>query len=374
MSGCFQVVIVLLSCTLISSSLLERRWGVSLHRTDASDETLQHLSMGFRITRQDFRWDVVEKQHGVYNFSLYESWVDKLLSQNPPVLPYFILCYGNPLYSNGTSPATKEDIAAFVEFAIAGIRWFRGLGIVWELWNEPNGNFWTPSPNAAAYAALAIAVGHRLRDDHAISAEIFVGPALSGPDVTFLKAVKASGGLKYFDAISIHPYNFGAPELRLSLYADIRAAVGDGRPLISGEWGWSTCGTPDLQENCIKGASPDYNSDLDQANYLARQWLVNTLVDIPISIYYDYENDGHNSSLGEDNFGTRREKDGPPKMAYAAAATLQHLASQRPFVRSIAPGTRRFRWDTPHQETSRRFCIRHQYQPLRYLTVSMLPV
>jgi hypothetical protein len=56
-----------------------------------------------------------------------------------------------------------------------------------------------------------------------------------------------------------------------------------------GEWGWATCSTlKGVPVNCKGGTDPDVVSEADQAMFLARQWLVNALERIPISIYYDW--------------------------------------------------------------------------------------
>eukprot|EP01050_Picozoa_sp_SAG11_P031831 SAG11_NODE_10064_length_859_cov_1.357895_1_plen_145_part_00 len=86
--------------------------------------------------------------------------------------------------------------------------------------SEPNGaNFWKPKPNASAYAALAVALGMAIQADPALKDEVLVGPAAAGGppstdatnrvDLGFIKAVKEAGGLRFFDAISVHPYCFG---------------------------------------------------------------------------------------------------------------------------------------------------------------------
>ena len=41
-----------------------------------------------------------------------------------------------------------------------------------------------------------------------------------------------------------------------------------------------------------------------QGDYLARSWLVNLSQSIPLSIWYDWKNDGTDPTDPEDNFGT----------------------------------------------------------------------
>jgi hypothetical protein len=101
-------------------------------------------------------------------------------------------------------------------------------------------------------------------------------------------------------------------------------APGKDIPILSGEWGWSTCLAP-----CTPGW-PAIISETVQANFLIRQWFINTLSEVPISIYYDYVSDGSNPTMREDNFGTLRygyHNASLPfvhKPAFDAAVTFQH--------------------------------------------------
>eukprot|EP00049_Salpingoeca_infusionum_P008625 m.142676 g.142676 ORF g.142676 m.142676 type:complete len:312 (-) comp14066_c1_seq4:1161-2096(-) len=124
--------------------------------------------------------------------------------------------------------------------------------------------------------------------------------------------------------------SLSTPLYSLSFITISFKVVADQPKLISGEWGWSTCvdksGTP---ITCIGGAFTGNNTLNDQAKFLARQWLINALAGIPISIFYDLFDDGTNTSLGENNFGTMynqyNNESVPhvPKPSFVAAATLQ---------------------------------------------------
>jgi hypothetical protein len=66
--------------------------------------------------------------------------------------------------------------------------------------------------------------------------------------------------------------------------------------------------------------------------------LVNALEDIPVSIFYDWHNDGLNTTQGESNFGTVEHTYNNaslpyiPKPSYLAAGVLQSLFRGREFV------------------------------------------
>jgi len=86
-------------------------------------------------------------------------------------------------------------------------------------------------------------------------------------------------------------------------------------PILSGEWGYSTH---------RKGVSLE-----TQANFAVRQQLSNLLRGIPLSIWYDWKNDGDDPAENEHNFGTVTSGL-KPKAAYDAIQKLtQELAGYR---------------------------------------------
>jgi hypothetical protein len=353
-----------------------RRWGVNVHFTTATNSTLSALSHAFKIVRMDMRWQEVEPAAGVYNWTVYDRWVS--LQEQMGVQPYLILDGANPSIippspgcPSGCRPATPADRAKWVQFAVAAMRRYANRSIVWELENEPNGHWWTPKPNATDYARLALALAAaKHAPGSGISQEMVVGPALAGitcwstwqshvdhcDPYDYLREMAAAGGLRAFDALSVHPYVVGAPEQHdeavarrwmqtwggwQTLRKTLRGYPNGGLPLLSGEWGWATCsnrssgggGHPAV---CNGGASPDASSEVDQALYLARQWLSNVRWNLSISIYYDWMDDGENSTLGENNFGVLRSDGKTAKPAYTAAATLQSLFGQRNYLGALS--------------------------------------
>jgi hypothetical protein len=123
--------------------------------------------------------------------------------------------------------------------------------------------------------------------------------------------------LQYLDAVSVHPYRdiHHPPETARSDYQRLRALIDSyappdrkgGIPILSGEWGYST-------QN--GGVSLE-----TQAAFAARQQLSNLFYDVPLSIWYDWKNDGPDPNDNEHNFGTVFA-DLKPKPAYEAIATL----------------------------------------------------
>eukprot|EP00456_Euglypha_rotunda_P028684 TRINITY_DN22639_c0_g1_i1.p1 TRINITY_DN22639_c0_g1~~TRINITY_DN22639_c0_g1_i1.p1 ORF type:complete len:491 (+),score=69.92 TRINITY_DN22639_c0_g1_i1:178-1473(+) len=290
---------------------------------------MEQLATGYKIARMDFGWSGIEKQKGVYDFSAYDNLLSQLEAQG--VRPYWILDYSNPMYDNGLSPYDDAGRTAFANFAVAAAQHFKGHNIIWEMYNEPNIGFWTPTPNVTAYAQLAVAVGQAYVDAGIADQTIYIGPATSGFDWNFITGCFTGGVLKYFDAVSIHPYRptNDIPETVLNDYAQLRSLIsqyatnpGSPPPIVSGEWGYTTCGP----------CNPDYNNQAalsTQAKYLARQWLTNALANIPVSIFYDWKDDGTDQTSPEERFGTVQNAYNnstvphTPKPSFIAAQTIQ---------------------------------------------------
>ncbi|MGC8667979.1 MAG: cellulase family glycosylhydrolase [Chthonomonadales bacterium] len=299
-------------------AVIPQNLGVNIHFTDPRPGEMQELaSAGFRWVRMDFSWEGTEREKGRYDFSAY----DRLMAALRPygIHALFILDYSNRHYDGGLSPHTEEGRAAMARWAAAAARHFRGQGILWEMYNEPNIGFWRPKPNVQEYISLALEVGKAIRA--AAPGEAYIGPATSGMDFGFLEACFKAGLLKYWDAVSVHPYRGQPPETvspdyrRLRLLIAKYAPKGKAIPILSGEWGYSSV---------WRGMD-----EATQGRMLARQWLTNLMNRIPVSIWYDWHDDGPDPREPEHHFGTvrypYREGEQPvyePKPAYRAAETL----------------------------------------------------
>lgn len=293
--------------------------GVNIHFTDPRPGEMKMMAeAGVTWVRMDYDWNQVEFEKGKYRFDAY----DRLMAALKPhgIRPIFILDYVHRFYDEAQSPHSDEAIAAFAAFAAASAKHFEGRGVVWEMYNEPNIlPFWRPKPNVRDYIRLATAVGVAIRK--AAPKEAYVGPATSGIDYGFLGACFEAGLLKYWDAVSVHPYRPMPPETAAGDYSRLRAMIarhaprGKRIPIISGEWGYSS----------VAGS---VNPDV-QARFLARQWLINVSSGVPLSIWYDWHDDGPDPKEPEHHFGTvlneyhaDRDPVYEPKPAYLAARQL----------------------------------------------------
>ncbi len=297
--------------------------GVNIHFTQPEKGEMSRLqALGVRWVRKDFFWGEVEHERGKYDFSRYDALVTRLQANG--LQPLFILDYGNALYDGGLSPHTDEGRAAFARFAATAARHYRGQAILWEIWNEPNlARFWFPDPNATDYGRLALTTARAMH--RADPAAMVIAPAVVGFPWDFWRTIGQLGTLQQLNAVSVHPYGLVRPEDAQPHYRTLRRLLSQlnptwDLPIIASESGYST----------LTGGMTEQT----QAAYVTRYWLVGMANDIPLSIWYDWRNNGTNPAELEENFGLVRH-DFTPKPAYQAAQTLLSTLRGYRFMRRI---------------------------------------
>jgi beta-xylosidase len=315
--------------------------GLNIHFvTGHTDELDKIAAAGFKYIRTDFTWGSMERTRGVYNFATYDELVNNLNKRGMGAIG--ILCYSNSLYEKDSlsihplthkqqrdvsSPQHPESVAAFAKWAAAMVKHFKGRNVIWEIWNEPNISFWKPKPNVDQYITLALATSKAIR---AVEPDAtIIGPCTSRVPLPFIEPFMASGILQYIDAVSVHPYReySKSPETAIEDFNNLhrlieKYAPADKKnmPIISSEWGYSTS---------TKGISEEL-----QSQYIVRMQLANTLYGIPISIWYDWKNDGVDPAEHEENFGTVTA-DLKPKPAYNTVQNMNKQLNGFVFVQRV---------------------------------------
>ena len=335
--------LLFLPCATLAADLpapvLPEGVGVNIHFTTGHAKDLDLIAAGgFKFIRMDFHWSGIERKRGEYNWSEYDELTANLEQRGLRAI--YILDYSNPLYEDTItitnrhtqklekvviSPQHPASIAAFARWAGAAAAHFRGRPIVWEIWNEPNIGFWQPQPDAAQYTALTLATVKAVRA--ADPQATIIAPGSSQFPWPFFETLFASGILKNLDGVSVHPYRNGPPETAAADFLKLRALIAQyappakrNLPIISSEWGYSTQhqGTPLAL----------------QAAYLPRQQLANLLTGVPLSIWYDWKNDGSDTNYNEHNFGTVTTNL-QPKPSYHAVQTLTRELAGYHIVRRL---------------------------------------
>jgi polysaccharide biosynthesis protein PslG len=334
---------------------LESGLGVNIHFTEPQPGEIKLIAdAGFRWVRMDFVWDVTERERGRYDFAAYDRLMSELDRFNIRAL--FILDYGHRLYG-GWPPRSEAAQQAFARWAVAAAKHFSNRGVIWEVYNEPNVKlFWPPRPKAEEYIALALGVGRAFRAE--VPNEKLIGPATNGIDFAFIEACFKAGLLEYWSAVSVHPYRKTDPETVANDYCRLRKLIqqysppyrtgsglgsprgqpawggGSDRviPIISGEWGYSA-------------AWRDFD-EAKQSALIAREMLTNAANGIPLSIWYDWRDDGTDATEAEHHFGVVRNAFQPegtepfkPKPGYAAVKTVSEFFNGYTFEQRLTIGS-----------------------------------
>ena len=305
-------------------------FGVDTHVADPSPALMDAMQRGgFRWARQDFPWPVIEAQKGAYDWAgigfdaVTAAWDKRgLRGLN-------VLGGANPLYGPGL-PISASQRKAFTSFVASAVTRYRGRGYLWEIWNEPEHD-WAP----ADYAQLVKDVAETVRT--VAPGELLVGPALgfangsASDDLVWLEEVFKAGALDDLAAVTVHPY-LDQPESVFQEYQALRSLIakyapGKSIPVLSGEWGFQTSTTGGV-------------SDAVQAQMVTRVYLTNLFNEVPISIWYDWNDDGTDPAVAEDRYGLVGPRPAmTPKPAYYAASNLADLLGGYRLERRVSAGS-----------------------------------
>jgi polysaccharide biosynthesis protein PslG len=294
--------------------------GVNVHFTESHLEELRRIqSFGFRVVRTDLLWADVERERGAYDWRRYDALVADLRTAD--LIPLLILAYSNPLYARRlegrprnspslayAAPREGEARGGFMRFARAAAERY-GADVIWEIWNEPNLNFGQPV-DPIGYVGFAMEACKQIRE--AVPAASVIGPAASGFSWSLLQRLIPADTAGCIDGISVHPYRDAQPESVLSDWANLIdiAKCADRKPcptIVSSEWGYSVTGGTWTAER--------------QADFVMRLYLLNLLAGVPLSILYDWQDDGPDPHNKEANFGIV-DRFGQPKPVYRALGQL----------------------------------------------------
>ena len=295
--------------------------------------------VGAADLRDEAYWSAVEPVKGTYTWPAKFDYLDQLAPAK--ISPMVILDYGNPNYDSTTCtpmsghncpPVTDAGRAAFADYADAVLTHYPDVRTV-EVWNEwNNDSVGTPQ----AYEALLATVYAKIKAGH--PDVTVVGGGLAFAPLPWIETFCQLGGLKYLDALSIHPYNWpAAPEAKSADYAGVRALLTEYSPTKSiplwvSEDGWPT------------GSTASAVDEHTQAAYLVRAALTAKANGVSRFSMYDLMDDGTDPANPEHNFGMLHnvaDSQGAytPKPSYVAYATLARQLVGATFVKGAAlPG------------------------------------
>lgn len=300
-----------------AAELLDQSSGVQMQ------QLAQMKTMGMNSVRVDASWAGGEPSQGNFNWST----LDRIMaSVNAEGMTADLIIDGCPPWAAASGatgqfaqPASAAQYAAWAGAVAA--RYSSQGAHYYEIWNEPNiQQFWSPTPNPAAYTADLVAAYGAIKAADPSSTVISAGLSPAGntgntvDPVTFFQDMYADGAGGHFDAAGDHPYSFPAtpdtdqqgawgemgqtsPSLR-----SVMAAHGDsGKKIWITEYGAPT-GTV---------STDNQTQELTQAISEARQTGY-------VASFYIYT---WSDQFGGAGFGLL-DNNGNPKPAYAAVVGL----------------------------------------------------
>ncbi len=332
-------------------------FGVGVHFMGGNNSGLAQLiaTMGAGAIRDDATWATIERSPGSYSFNNFDPSM-QVLQQNT-IDPLLILDYNNRFYDNDQTPYDNAGLSAFANYARALVTHYSQQLKVVEVYNEYNGIFST-GPCARQPACYASMLRYTYQAIKSVRPDVtVVGGAAFYADLHWFDELFQSGGLPYMDVISDHPYTalyIVSPELQ-GLAEQMRALQdlvkrynhGKAKPIWITEIGWPT--------------SSLNVSERAQADYLVRGAVLSLAAGVQKIFWYDFLNDGTDTSQIEQNFGLLRKPDAggryTPKPAYVAYAVLIRELANRSFIgrEAVWPGiydmlysgNLRIFWSTP---------------------------
>lgn len=180
------------------------------------------------LLRQTFDWAAIEREPGVYDFSVLDGFVGAAAFSHIQVMP--VLFNPPPFRSSrperstarGTyPPKRRSDMARFATAAAKrygpkGSFWRQYPFVprkpvrVWQVWNEPNLKiYWRPSTNARAYVRLLKTVSIALHkvDRRAEVVSAGLPNSRAGVPLTrYVSAMLKAGAARWMNTLAVNPY------------------------------------------------------------------------------------------------------------------------------------------------------------------------
>ena len=195
----------------------------------------------------------------------------------------------------------------------------------WEIWNEPNLQYFFNSDQPAADYARIVRAAYPAAKAADPSATVIAGSLAESPPA-FVEELFQHGIGGHFDAFSIHPYcgdsspldrledrwiknSFirGVPAVR-----DVLLSYGEDKPIWLTEFGWSTS-TIRGMATWMNGVDPQTQAQyIEQALLKVREWPY-----VPVAIIFELQDENGDLRDRNSNFGLLRY-DGTPKPSFEA--------------------------------------------------------
>lgn len=233
-------------------------WGVCAHAQKnpewpmIDNELLKCQQAGIKWMRVDIQFSYVCATAGVMQFSRYDSLLLKCRQYGIQILPILQAFDSEITKPRPDMVPIYNHLPEWRAFVNAVVTRYHGDMKYWEIWNEQDGGFWKPSPNAAQYVPVLKAAYEEIKSIDTACAVIVGG--LSGWNTDYLKNMYNAGAKGYFDKIAVHPYGYATDKsariirMRNDFYAEMKLRGDSGMPVWITESGGSSFVAPTIQK------------------------------------------------------------------------------------------------------------------------------
>lgn len=245
-------------------------------------------------------------KNGKFDFSEFDGTIS--VARKNHLIPIIEFSADSPQDNQTYKVHSKKVIDKYCKMIRVAIKRYRGRGVVWQMWNEPNSLFWfnqSENGNEKSLTKAWNGLGRKMQGwvRQYDPSSVFLGGNLAGNYVDSELAIKSAlntGLASYPDAISNHPYlssqepRNGAPENLFTVNSRRKLISFSTKstknslkkiPLVTTEFGYS-----------MKKSHHGVWSEGDQANYLARSLFVLDMMHQPIISLYSLVDEGNGDS------------------------------------------------------------------------------
>ncbi|MHB1485790.1 MAG: discoidin domain-containing protein [Saccharofermentanales bacterium] len=289
-------------------------------------------------------WASVEKEKGKYTIDpILDEKITESVENGIDII--MTLDYGNELYLDEynpcgfigvwkkghphllNAPSSDDEIAGYVNYCRHMVSHFKDRIKYWEIWNEENGWF-NPDSDPVRYGKLLKTAAIAIKEIDPNAIVMMGGIACFAPE--YIEKVLEQGAGPYIDIIAYHPYGRILPE---SSSGTLDWKDGKLNPVKSEETGIRDCDEEieilkkrispfndklQIWENEMNWFAPGQpasdewtgffrdTSDITQAKYLARWFILNLAADIS-SIWWSLYNENYTQEWALIRSGTKKK-------------------------------------------------------------------
>jgi len=310
-------------------------WGVAAHigndnGRDADDEIALMRQIGFGAARWDMTWSAIQPAPNVWNWEttdrIYAAFAREGVASAP------ILAFSTPWATTGDANSpdwhqwnnTPPRTDAFATFARESVKRYGRQTCAWEVWNEPDIDFWLGT--APQYSALVGATVKAIKEVQPDALVLNGGFSETRRRPDFIPT--------YLQTVSPHPdiyaiHSHGPLENLLRAEATAHSDLTHA--------GWTGAKTPPIWMNESGFWVTPSVPESEQAIQLVKKMAYSPAAGFGGYFWYDLRDDGTDANDPEHNFGLVK-RDFAPKASLCAANTLLNTLEGHRFLGRLSAG------------------------------------